>query len=182
MYRTIKITVCLSCVIIIVLMSSYALLIRRMPIMTGYDCTDEQTKNAIIKLQQEYVPMESTRTRADYRKIIEDDFNCRFYFYREADLPEGVDGQCQPLFRTITMDSYIDNFFYCSAFAHEMIHLTSYIEQENYVTYQTFKYLYEHNDPELHNFGVKVGLLCLYNAYPTEYDCNGEVIGYLATI
>ena len=162
-------------------MSSYAVLIRRMPIMTGYDCTDEQTRIAIQTLKQEYQSIESTRTRKDYRTIIEKDFNCRLYFYNETDLPDGIDGQCQPLFRTITMDSYIDNFYYCSAFAHEMIHLTGYIQQENYVTYQTFKYLYEHEDPEFHNFGIRVGLHCLTNSYPSEYDCIGEVIDYITT-
>ena len=163
-------------------MSSYAVFLRRMPIMTGYECTDEQAQEVLGILQEEYEYVNFNRTKQDYRELIEDDFNCHLYIYKEKDLPEGIDGQCQPIFRTITIDINADNFFYCCAFAHEMIHLTGYIQQENYVNFQTFRYLYEHEDEELHNYGIKMGILSLSGAFPQEYDCNGEIIDYILTL
>lgn len=181
MYRTIKITVCCSCTIIILLMSSFAVFLRRMPVVTGYDLTHAETNFAISLLEKEYVEITNHKTKEEYRQIIEKDFNCRLYIYQELDLPEGVDGQCQPLFRIIKIDTEATEFFYCSAFAHEMIHLTSYIQQENYVNYRTFVYLFEHEDPEFHNYGVMMGIYSLYGMYPSQYDCNGDIIQYVTT-
>jgi len=178
MFRALKIVITVHCIIVLILLSSIALFGRHKPIIANSD--DIAVTQIVNQLNNEYQEIQSNRTRQDYRKIIEDDFNCRFYIYREADLAEGIDGQCSLLFRTITMDCYIDNFYYCSAFAHEVIHLTNLISQENFVTYQTFKYLYEHEDPEFHNFGIKVALHCLLGGYPEEYACAGEVIQYLS--
>ncbi len=177
MFKTLKIVITIHCIVVILLLSSLAIFGREKTILANSD--DLSVREAVTLLNNEYMNIETNRTREDYRKIIEKDFNCSFYIYKEADLAEGVDGQCSLLFRTITMDSYIDNFYYCSAFAHEMIHLTNLISQENYVQYQTFKYLYEHDDPEFHNFGVRVALHCLQGGYPEEYLCAGEVIAYL---
>ena len=96
-------------------------------------------------------------------------------------MPEGVDGQCLPMLRIIKIDNKAENFFYCSAFAHEMIHLTGYIQQESYVNFQTFLYLFEHDDPEFHNFGVLLGIYSLQGMYPREYDCNGNIINFVIT-
>ena len=177
MFRALKIVLIIHCIVVLLLLSSMAIFSREKPILAN--CDDIQVEEAIALLRNEYQNIETNRTREDYRKIIEKDMNCTFYIYKEEDLEEGIDGQCSLLFRTITIDSYIDNFYYCSAFAHEVIHLKNLIAQENYVTYMTFKYLYEHPDPEFHSFGIRVALHCLQGGYPQEYACAGEVIEYL---
>ena len=179
MFKPLKFVLYFACVVILFLTSSYAVFLRRMPVLAGYDISNSETKLAITLLENELEEIENNKTNAEYRKIIENDFNCHFYFYKEVDLPEGVDGQCIPMLRIIKIDSDAEGFFYCSTFAHEMTHLTSYIQQESYVNFQTFIYLIEHEDPEFHNFGVQMGIYSLKGMYPKEYDCNGDIINYV---
>lgn len=179
MYKPLKITIYFACIVIIIISSSFAVFLRRMPVLAGYDHSNAEVSLAIELLENEYTEIESDRTNSDYRSIIENDFNCHLYFYKEVDLPEGVDGQTIPMFRIIKIDSDAKGFFYCSTFAHEMIHLTGYIQQESYVNFRTFIYLIEHEDPEFHNFGVQMGIYSLKGMYPSQYDCNGDIINYV---
>ncbi len=176
--RMIKTSIIAIGIIAIIIISSCAYFQRRMPV-EYIEIEDYEIQLASDYLKSQYQLCTTSRTNMEYKQIIEKDFNCSFYIYKEAFLPETVDGQCQILIRTITMNESINGFFYCSAFAHEMIHLTEYIAQENYVEFQTFKYLYEHYDPEFHNFGIQLALHCFAGGYPVEYNCSSQIIDYL---
>ena len=111
-----------------------------------------------------------------HRSKIEQDFNFKFYFYKERNI-EGCDGLTYFTIRTIVIEKDLNEYQYCKTFAHEVLHLKLFIQQEDFICYETFKYLYE--SEELHNVGVWYGLQQLRGCYSGKYNISGHVVNYL---
>lgn len=133
-------------------------------------------RKAIDILESTYDKNYKIKSKEEYRKIICEDLGLKFYFYSEKELV-GYAGKTYPLIRLIVLDSEIDGIKYCETFAHEAFHLKHFTGQEDYVCFQTFKYLYESN--ELHNCGVLYGLWQIYGFYSGEYNIPDLIVDYL---
>ena len=166
-----------TCMVVLVSAISGCIAFFRIePMETHY--TKEQYNYVLSRVSNELKPVETSRTNEEYRKIIEKDFKCGFYFYREAKLPSGVIGKCYAMINVVLIDPSLSGYNYCQTLAHELIHKTRFIGQENYVNYLTFRYLYEHSDPEFHNFGVNFAMTCLLEDMHEDYDCRAQIIKY----
>lgn len=104
--------------------------------------------------------------------------NLSMYIYCESRLGELYKGITSPIFRTIIIDEELKGYDYCETFAHEAIHLKYIVDNERYVCFETFKYLYE-ND-KLHDVGVWYGYNQITRGHTlVEYDISDLVIDYL---
>ena len=113
----------------------------------------------------------------EYKRIIEDQLGLSMYFYTEGDLANSIEGVTHILLRKIVIDSTIEGYEYCLAFAHEALHLKTYSKNETYVCMETFKFLYENE--KLHNVGVWYARQQLMGLYTGEYDIKSYIINYI---
>ncbi len=111
-----------------------------------------------------------------YKTIIEDDIGVKMYFYLEKEMDKHA-GLMFPTVRLIVMDNTLTGYEYCKTFAHEIMHIKHFIQQEDYICLETFKYLYE--SEELHNVGVWYGLRVLNGFYYGKYDITEHIVDYL---
>ena len=116
-------------------------------------------------------------TKEEYKTYIEKDLGLNCYIYAEKDLGAIYTGKAYPMIRTIIMDDDLINYQYCQTFAHEVLHLKLCLKNETYISYETFKYLYE--DEVLHNVGVAYGWRQLTNPPASEYNIQAQVVYYL---
>ena len=112
-----------------------------------------------------------------YKEYIEKDLGLNFYIYAYKNLGEIYDGKAYPTIRTIIIDDDLIGYAYCQTFAHEVLHLKLCLKNETYISYETFKYLYE--DEVLHNVGVAYGWRQLTNPPASEYNIQAQVVYYL---
>lgn len=114
-----------------------------------------------------------------YRELIENDFDLKFYNYKEKRLSNGTAGITFPVIRMIILDDRLLNEEYCVVFAHEAIHLDCYVADERWVCFETFKYLYKSENPKLHNAGVKYAIQQMKGLYREERDVYDLIVDYL---
>lgn len=117
------------------------------------------------------------KEKYEYKRIIEEQLGLSMYFYTEKDLENTIEGITHILIRLITIDSTIEGYEYCLAFAHEALHLKTYSKNETYICIETFKFLYENE--ELHNVGVWYARQQLMGLYIGEYDIKSYIINYI---
>ena len=135
---------------------------------------------SIYTLYNEYdASLNNQQHKNYYRNMIEDQAKFGPYLYLETHMDDNS-GLAILMLRTIVIDKDITNVeTYCMVFAHEVMHFKTFHGNETYVSFETFKFLYESDDPYLHNVGVKYGLQQLYGYYGGEYDCHNYIINYL---
>lgn len=164
------------CIIILLFLLSCTLIFERKKDLPYRNLMPRDYRNAIQLLEKSYIKDYKPKTKEEYRKFIESDMGVHFYIYTEKDMVDYA-GKIYPLARLIIIDTDTDGYKYCETFAHEAIHLKEFIGQEDYVTFQTFKYLYE--SEELHNVGVWYGLSQVYGCYSGEYNVSHLIVDYL---
>lgn len=140
--------------------------------------TSQEYYLTLAELKSEYEEAETTRTNKEYRSLVEQELNFKAYFYCEKDL-KYHDGLMLVAIRTMIIDESLSGYDYCLTFVHEAMHLKRFAKQENYICFETFKYLYESKDRELHNFGVKYAIEQLQGDCLPEDDCHQQIIRYL---
>lgn len=166
----------LICVLMIVYLSTVAIIFYRKKNMPFVFCGHYEVTTALDKLEKEYNNHVPARTNAYYKNFIEKDLKLRAYIYHEKELQD-YNGLTFPTIRLIILDSRLVGYNYCVTFVHETIHLTEFIKQENYVTWKTFKYLYE--SEELHNVGVWFAERQILGYYKGEYNVSDLIVNYL---
>ena len=119
---------------------------------------------------------ELTKTDDEFRDMIAKDLGLKLYFYKEKPMQEYV-GKTYVTIRLILMDTNANGYEYAQVFAHEVIHLKKLVANETWVCFETFKYLYEHE--ELHNVGVWYGQRQLQGCYYGEYNIANLIVNYL---
>lgn len=142
------------------------------------DCSVGYTQRHLVlkELYEEYNRPLLVTSNEGYRRIIEQDLECYFYFYKETNLNEGA-GKCYVTIRLIVLDERLKGNQYCVTFAHELMHLKKFRKQESYICFETFKYLYENS--KLHNSGVWYAIKQLEGAYSGEYNISNQIVDYL---
>ena len=137
----------------------------------------------INRLQGEYEFQEYTYTREQMRKALEDELDFRHYIYREGKTPRNEQGFSVALIRYIKVDiSKCDIEYYCITLCHEMCHLKFFTRNEIYTQFMTFKTLYESNNAELRQVGIRFGVYVLNGSYDHEYDCSYLITDYLSKV
>ena len=132
--------------------------------------------SAINILEKGYESTFVSMTKEEYRQFVENDLGLHCYIYSEKHI-NGFAGKTYPMIRLIVIDPDVSGYKYCETFVHEAIHLKEFIGQEDYVSFQTFKYLYE--SEKLHNVGVLYGLSQIYGSYEGEYNVSHLIVDYL---
>lgn len=119
---------------------------------------------------------ELNKTDYELREMIAKDLGLKFYFYNERSM-EYYAGKTYVTIRLILMDIDANGFEYAQVFTHEVMHLKKMVANESWVCFETFKYLYEHE--ELHNVGVWYGQKQLQGCYGGEYNIADLIVNYL---
>lgn len=172
--KAINVLIC-ACVIMIILLGVSGIVwFRRIEMPYTIDGYDKDKAITILSLEYSInAPVYSNRY---YREHVEDDLNIHIYFCVESGLKQH-NGLCFGNIRLIVIDEDVSGYQYCYTFAHEIMHLKHMIKQENYVCFETFKYLYE--SEEFHNVGVWYGLRQLNGCYSGEYNISNQIVDYL---
>lgn len=119
---------------------------------------------------------ELTKTDDELRYMIAKDLGLKLYFYNEKSMKDYA-GKTYVTIRLILMDIDANGFEYAQVFTHEVMHLKKMVANESWVCFETFKYLYEHE--ELHNVGVWYGQRQLQGCYYGEYNISDLIVNYL---
>jgi hypothetical protein len=146
----------------------------------NYAYTYEQYINTRRRLYQEYQPIVTNRTYKEYRELISKELNFYTYIYNEVDFKDKHDGiAVLPCFN-IFVETGLDSYDYCTTFMHELNHIVEFSSQENYVDFMTFKKLYESEDEELHQYGIRFAFAHLDNNVTHDYNCSEKIIEYFS--
>jgi hypothetical protein len=141
-----------------------------------YTIRGQSQKQIILnRLNEDYQDNER-KSKYYYKKILDKDLKLKMYIYREKYLKNN-NGLCIANLRLIIIDESIRDYQYCVTLTHEMMHLKRYRKQENYICFETFKYLYE--SEELHDVGVWYAIRQINGCYSSEYNISNQVLDYL---
>lgn len=139
--------------------------------------TSSEYNKVLADLWAEYIPLSPQRTNQEYKELIEEELDLNFYIYCEKELKCNSGSALIPI-RTIILDRGMSGYQYCLNFIHEAMHLKRCSKNHTYICFETFKYLYENKDTELHNFGVRYAIMQLRGDYKDKYNCHEQIIGY----
>lgn len=162
-------------VILIVYMSILVFISFRKIDMPVVIYTSNEYNKVLADLWVEYIPLNTQRTNQEYKELLEEELDLNFYIYCEADLKSNCGLRLTPI-RTMIIDKELSGYEYCLTFTHEAMHFKRFSANEIYICFETFKYLYENKDTELHNFGVRYAITQLRGE--ADYDCHDQIIGY----
>lgn len=173
--RVIKVLLTICTILYIYLFSIGILWYRKTDVpytIDGYSNRENVARQLYDELYKPRVKMSNEY----YRALIENDLRFYFYLYAEADFKDR-NGICMGSIRLIVVDSNLSGYRYCVTLAHEMMHLRKFRKQENYICFETFKYLYESD--VMHNVGVWYAIKQLEGAYSGEYNISNQIVDYL---
>lgn len=171
------VVVLLLCILVLLYLGSIAVVMFRKNRMPVYINSQLDCINAYSRLVKELDADAEVMSNEYYKELIEKDLGLRFYIYLQRDDMAHYNAGTYLVIRTIVIDNNNVGYAYCWNFAHEAMHLKHFILQEDFVCFETFKYLYEHE--ELHNVGVTLGLNILRGYYNGSYDVSDYIIDYL---
>ena len=142
-----KLSICtiIICVIVLLYLLSCVLILERKKDLPFRNLMPNDYYTAVNILEADYKPTSALMTNEEYRKFIENDMGLHCYFYLEKDMNR-LAGKTYPLIRLIVIDPNAKGYEYCEVFVHEAIHLKQFIGQEDYVSFETFKYLYNNEE------------------------------------
>lgn len=125
----------------------------------------------------EVIQNDTVLTKADVKELIASIYNTP-HFYKEKDLNQM--GRSIILFRKVEIDKDLSVYDYTITYTHELTHIKYCTENETWVSYQTFKTLYESGNAELRYIALNYANKVL-NGYwqGTEYDCGYYILKYL---
>lgn len=146
--------------------------------------TKEQKQAVLDKLwsEKQTCKRDYTMTTLDWRILLADDLNLHCYIYAEEDLPGSTVGLADIYTRKITMDVEREDVGYIKTFVHEVLHIKLCTLNERYVTYETFKFLYNHTNSHVRLAGIVYAKDQLDGGYRnTKYDISELIMYYFLT-
>lgn len=167
----------LLCVLVLIYLGCCALVFFRKKDIPIAISNMHKYNIALDLLYKEYNKEPCLFSDEEFREIIEDETGLSFYIYFERNLGDEYSGLTLSTIRTIIVDERVKGYDYCEVFMHEAIHLTHFTGNERYVSFNTFKYLYE--SEKLHDVGVRYGIRQIHGYYNGEYDVYDLIIDYL---
>lgn len=132
---------------------------------------------AFDKLYKDFDFKMPSLTKQEYREQLENKLNFQNYIYFECN--SSFNGWQNVIIPTIIINENLSEYDYCRTLTHEMMHFKKFSANEKYISFETFKYLYENECEYLHNVGVLYGLNKIYGSHSGEYDVSGLIVNYL---
>lgn len=143
----------------------------------GYSTYDREL--VYQTLMSEYDQLEHyVLTKEQYRELLEDELNFHVYTYKEEPLEYPTVGRADPFLRIIKITTDYDGQQYARTLTHEIMHIKKQSFNEQYICFETFKFLYEHDNPYLRASGVLYGKNQLSCQYNREYDIEPLIMYY----
>ena len=118
-----------------------------------------------------------TLSNKEYKHLIETELNLKLYSYQVKELPND-NGKCNLYFRIIRINTGLSGVHYARTFTHEAMHLKHCTENELFVCYETFKFLYKSDNKYLHNAGVIYAIDNLTHNVAEEYNITNQIMYY----
>lgn len=145
-----------------------------------YDYTPDDVYWAESILLREYEYGLYELENWEYKSLLEYQMK-PVYIYTERNL-NGWAGEARPILRMVTIDKDVKGYSYCVTLTHELMHLQHFSANERFVCAKTFEFLYENEDEDLKQAGVRYGYAVLNNRYSGVYDITDWIINYLKEI
>ena len=143
----------------------------------GYSTYDREWVYQL--LTSEYDQLEHyVLTKEQYRELLEDELNFHVYTYKEEPLEYPTVGRSDPFLRIIRITTDYDGQEYAKTLTHEIMHIKKQSFNEQYICFETFKFLYEHENPYLRASGVLYGISQLSCTYSNKYDIEPLIMYY----
>ena len=140
---------------------------------------DQLRKMVYSQLLKEYAPLKNhVLTNAQYRVLLEDELDFHIYFYKEEQLEYPTVGRADPYMRIIRMTTDYTGQQYARTFTHEIMHIKKMSYNEQYICFETFKFLYEHENPYLRAVGLDYAIKQLYEIWSNKYDIEPLIMYY----
>ena len=149
-----------------------------------YDyCKYTYNENVYYSLEKEYYSITCEKLDKTYcKQLICEDIDNNFYLLIDFINMNRL-GMTQPISRTIFVDSNCSTEEYILALTHEMLHLKYLTGNETFVNFQTFKYLYEHENLFFKKIGIRFAIEILMCGYEGNvYDCSYYIIEYFKEV
>jgi hypothetical protein len=173
------------CVIVLTYFGVLVIILFRKINMPVEIYTHQQANKVYQTLYQDYYDYDLTyiKCNADFKievkELIRIKLDIKHYIYIEKKLKSKNSGLCLPTIRTIVIDKQLSAYKYVLVLTHELMHLKTYSNQEDFVCFETFKWLYNSDNELLHKVGVKYALDQLNYKYSGEYLIFDYIINYL---
>ena len=161
------------CVIMLVYLLSCALVFFRKKTIPIVINTSQDYVEALSNLSQVQHPL----TNNEYRETLKKQLPVGLYIYLEKDLGDTNSGLTLATIRTIVLDDSLVGHEYCVTLTHELMHLKYFIQDERYVCWQTFLFLWQCE--ELNDVAQWYSYMQIYGYYNGDYDISDLVVDYL---
>ena len=116
-------------------------------------------------------------------KIMTERINALFdfpqYSLNRKNLDTTTLGYCVFFMRLIVVDDIMSLENYVLTLTHELVHLTYFTRNERWVSFMTFKTLYESEYGYFEQIALAYADAQVNHQYPYEYDCGGYIEEYL---
>lgn len=166
--------------IIIILL---ALLLILMMGMEGYILFSHNWKvKEYTRVDLQVPTMEYNLTKAQAKELVKDLYDTP-HFFTEKELQGATLGQSYILWRVAEINFGLDVEDFTITYAHELTHIKYQVQNETYITFMTFKVLYESGNAVLQNMALRHARVILGGGYNgTAYDCGYYILDYLRDI
>ena len=149
------------------------------PVCNYYSYTKEEVELLRNYLWHEHDPYVTPTTNDIYKKKIDKLLNIHNYKLKVRNLDWcEMAGFSATLFNTIYIDDDITGVYYCITLTHELLHYQYSSDNERYISFMTFKVLYESDDVHLRNASIKWAYNELGYTIKSKYDCKDLLINY----
>ena len=175
--KRLKIIICLIIIVVSLVTGIRLLVFFREIKLPTLNYTNSEYLYAFDKLYKDFDFNMPSKTKQEYKEQLENELNFKHYIYFERN--PNFNGWQNVVIPTIIINEELSEYDYCRILTHEIMHFKKFSANETYVSFETFKYLYENECEYLHNVGVLYGINQVYNHSGGEYDISGLIVNYL---
>lgn len=162
----------LNVIIIVLAILIFCVIAQNIYIYNSHKLEIKPYKTKII-----YMPdIEINLSKEECKKLVADLYDTpHLYLEFKKDVSSSI--YIPPI---VCMQKGLDNRQFIIDYAHELTHIKYQTSNETFVTFTTFKTLYESDNEHLHYCGAFYGACILSGEFGnTEYDCGWYILDYL---
>ena len=127
----------------------------------------------------DYCIIREYKSNADIKQDIDGLFNNTKYILKHKEMNGDTAGYTVLLLKIIVLDNDLTQENYTLTLAHELVHLTHFTANERYVSFITFKVLYESENNYFKSVALAYADAQFKHLYQHSYDCSGYIEEYL---
>ena len=137
-------------------------------------------KEGYVKVQ--FKLDDSVMTKEEAKLAIDTMFDCDYILISKDLSGTKYAGYTKVFSCVIVVDETLKLRDYVTTLTHELIHITHYTRNERYVSFMTFKTLYESENDYFKNIALYYAWLQFEAGFPYEYDCTGYIKEYFYAV